>query len=540
MLIKSVSNKIEEIYSSQSLVMVYRAQSLFWIELFTGSLFVFGFVLNLVEGDLVPAFLELAFAVILFGGLPFLLKGKANQVADMIIYLAVVMGYAVGVLGIDPSIRAVNESLTYFLPTLAALALLSNSARQAAVISVTIIAGLLVSAFTKVIPYAQQNGIPSSDYSFIIIAPVILTVLALAFIVMVVYSSRKTLKRLMEVNSESENRFGLLANAVGSVKDGVNISEKLDQSAQSSLDSIRGINSEIISIQASISRLQEEIDQTGAAYANIQSAEKAVAGEMHTQSSAVEQTSSVIAEITASIKQLSHSANDKKTQLEELISSEKAMAARMGTTANAFQSSREASAQMLEVIHVIRDISERTNLLAMNASIEAAHAGDRGRGFAVVAHEIRKLSGEISDNLTQIQNRVTDNVAEVDQAVSAFGEMEGQFHKISSKIQDVHDSLGEMISGLRELAAGSDEIQNTTNNLAEVNNLVHESLTNVSSQISAGSKSVESISDSVRQISGSVNQIGDTAQSIEKESESIVQIGQENTRHIRVLEESLG
>ncbi|NOX17480.1 MAG: HAMP domain-containing protein [Chlorobi bacterium] len=153
-------------------------------------------------------------------------------------------------------------------------------------------------------------------------------------------------------------------------------------------------------------------------------------------------------------------------------------------SADTIENLGKSSAQIGEIIKVINDIADQTNLLALNAAIEAARAGEQGRGFAVVADEVRKLAERTTKATKEIETMIKSIQTDTAEAVESINEGTAEVEKGKELAQETGAALEEIIKNseavadlIRQLAAASEEQSTTSEEISrsveEINNISH-------------------------------------------------------------------
>ncbi len=190
----------------------------------------------------------------------------------------------------------------------------------------------------------------------------------------------------------------------------------------------------------------------------------------------VETVSAGSEEMGASIREISRNATEAALVAGEAVG----LAARTSTTMNQLG---DSSSQIGNVINTITSIAEQTNLLALNATIEAARAGEAGKGFAVVASEVKDLAQETARATEDISRRVAAIQADTDGAVTAIQEITHVIARISdfqttiaSAVEQQTATTAEINRGVTDAATGSGDIAMNITGVAEASRLTAESV----------------------------------------------------------------
>jgi Na+-translocating ferredoxin:NAD+ oxidoreductase RNF subunit RnfB len=176
------------------------------------------------------------------------------------------------------------------------------------------------------------------------------------------------------------------------------------------------------------------------------------------QASAIEESSAAIEEMMATINNTALTAQKKQATIEALVTNVEQGRSSMRETIEAVGSISKGVEGVGSTIKVISGIAANTNLLSMNAAIEAAHAGEAGRGFAVVAGEIRRLSETTRENSRNIAHTLTGIVEGIKETTSRSSATDALIGTMAEEINGFANTMTELINSLGELSIGSREI----------------------------------------------------------------------------------
>ena len=176
------------------------------------------------------------------------------------------------------------------------------------------------------------------------------------------------------------------------------------------------------------------------------------------QRSRTEQLASAITQLSASIEQVASHA-EHSLQVARSAADSALAGAKVGEeTAEAMAEVRSRAEQMASAIQVIREIANQTNLLSLNAAIEAAKAGELGKGFAVVAEEVRKLADRCEASAQEVEGLITASQAAIDRGTTRVGSVVAQLKRISEEAKRSAESVIAIASTSGEQAKTAEEV----------------------------------------------------------------------------------
>ena len=255
------------------------------------------------------------------------------------------------------------------------------------------------------------------------------------------------------------------------VSDTANI---LEESAAKSVESLKVVKEAVAFIDSEDKNNNESIKK---AYTDIQSVKddaERVEKHIRNQASAMNETSEAVAKMNESIENVANI-----SLMANQISDKLKRTSEMGTEAiqtavNAISEIQGASVQIQGIIKMIQKIASQTNLLSMNASIEAAHAGSFGAGFAVVADEVRSLANTSSKNAKTIKDYMNEMSQKIDNGVSAIQKAGLAFNQIDSDVEETVRIVEQIRQATELQKIGAADTLQSTQTVVEAINQIEE------------------------------------------------------------------
>ncbi len=313
----------------------------------------------------------------------------------------------------------------------------------------------------------------------------------------------------------------------------------LSDSSSSSMNLIESMSADLHRIEASIKQLGFTIAETSDSNRDSLHSVEFLQNTLEQYHSTVETTSSSVEQLIANINSISSNTASQKAAVDELVSSSRSGEEEIEASIESINTIDRSSSDMLEMAGIILSIADSTNILAMNAAIEAAHAGEAGKGFAVVADEIRKLAEETGKNSRNISERLTENIDAIKATAVASNRAGGTFRHISEGIQQVSSIFREVVTGVEEMSQGTGDILREIAGIVETSGKAGEAMEKLTSVNRMNSGKFSEVVSQSAAVMETIEEINSMFSDIKIEAEKVDSIGRENVNQLGVFRDRM-
>ncbi|AFG38230.1 methyl-accepting chemotaxis protein [Spirochaeta africana] len=422
--------------------------------------------------------------------------------------------------------QEVYRSLSFLLAFLVVNSLVALTARQVMLVGVAGSLGSFAAYIAlRQIP-AAANGlgdIPTLSVLGIILLAVVgyMTVLQKRF-------SRNLVGVAEAQRDTARNQLQQLQRVVAESRSDMAIGDRLQEASDAGRAQGTFVALSVQQLEQQTDELTRAVDEVDRLTASLTGNSRTVREAMELQGANVEETSASIIQINATVQNLSSTSTEKQALVDDISRRIGQQEQQLADAVSAMERVQASSADMVQIINSILDISEQTGILAMNASIEAAHAGAEGRGFGVIAGEIRKLALESRANADRITRAIQENNSVVKSTTEQFHRFSRGMSDVGQQFRDVLQVLQHIGAGLTEISTGTQQIQEATQQLVASSHQTDAAIESTLADVSHQDEIATALRGYADTVAEQVRGLDQASKEIELQLAAIHRIGREN------------